>query len=96
MCVRWFCLFKPVQDRSVGWYGEGSSSGLRSLGTGHCLAMSDGHQEDFPGAPVVKNPLANAGDTGLIPSPGTKISHAPEHLCTCTTTTEPTCLEPTS
>ena len=24
----------------------------------------------FPGGPVVKNPLANAGDTGLIPAPG--------------------------
>ena len=25
---------------------------------------------DFPGGPVVKNPLANAGDTGLIPGLG--------------------------
>ena len=25
---------------------------------------------DFPGGPVVKNPPANAGDTGLIPGPG--------------------------
>ena len=25
---------------------------------------------DFPGGPVVKNPPANAGDTGLVPSPG--------------------------
>ena len=25
---------------------------------------------DFPGGPVVKNPPANAGDTGLIPAPG--------------------------
>ena len=25
---------------------------------------------DFPGGPVVKNPPANAGDTGLIPCPG--------------------------
>ena len=30
---------------------------------------------EFPGGPVVKNPLANAGDTGLIPSPGR--SHMP-------------------
>ena len=28
------------------------------------------HGEDFPGGPVVKNPLANAGDTGSIPGPG--------------------------
>ena len=25
---------------------------------------------DFPGGPVVKNPPANAGDTGSIPNPG--------------------------
>ena len=25
---------------------------------------------DFPGGTVVKNPPANAGDTGLIPEPG--------------------------
>ena len=25
---------------------------------------------DFPGGPVVKNQLANAGDTGSIPGPG--------------------------
>ena len=24
----------------------------------------------FPGGSVIRNPLANAGDTGLIPSPG--------------------------
>ena len=28
------------------------------------------HTLDFPGSPVVKNPPANAGDTGLIPGPG--------------------------
>ena len=28
------------------------------------------HIRDFPGGTVVKNPPANAGDTGLIPSPG--------------------------
>ena len=26
--------------------------------------------EDFPGGTVVKNPPANAGDTGSIPGPG--------------------------
>ena len=31
--------------------------------------------KNFPGGPVVKNPLANAGDTGLIPGPGR--SHLP-------------------
>ena len=31
---------------------------------------------DFPGGPVVKNPPANAGDTGSIPGPGR--SHIPQ------------------
>ena len=31
---------------------------------------------DFPGGTVVKNPSANAGDTGSIPGPGR--SHMPQ------------------
>ena len=31
---------------------------------------------DFPGGTVVKNPPANAGDTGLSPGPGR--SHMPQ------------------
>ena len=44
--------------------------------------------EDFSGGTVVKNPFANAGDTGSIPSLG-KIPHAAEQLSPCATTTEP-------
>ena len=33
-------------------------------------------KRDFPGGPVVKNPPANTGDTGLIPGQGAKIPHA--------------------
>ena len=43
---------------------------------------------DFPGGPVVKNPPASAGDTGLIPGLGTKILHAAEQLNPWTATTE--------
>ena len=32
---------------------------------------------DFPGSPVVKNSLANAGDVGLIAGPGR--SHRPQN-----------------
>ena len=39
---------------------------------------------DFPGGSVVKNPPADAGDTGSISGPGR--SHM---LSPCTTTTEP-------
>ena len=34
------------------------------------------HMRDFPGGAVVKNPPANAGDTGSIPGPGR--SHVPQ------------------
>ena len=44
---------------------------------------------DFPGGPVVKNPPSNTGDTGSIPSRGTKIPHAAWQLSPRTTTTEP-------
>ena len=33
-------------------------------------------KQDFPGGIVVKNPPANAGDTGSIPAPGR--SHMPQ------------------
>ena len=35
---------------------------------------------DFPGRPVVKNPPCNAGDSGLIPGQGTKVTHATGQL----------------
>ena len=35
-------------------------------------------ERDFPGSPVVKNPPANAGDTGFKPWSG-KIPHAVSH-----------------
>ena len=43
---------------------------------------------DFPGGPVVKNPLCNAGDVGLIPRQETKIPCAMELLSSCTPTKE--------
>ena len=44
--------------------------------------------QDFPGIPVVKNLLANTGDTGSIPGLGTKISHAVRQLVLRTTAAE--------
>ena len=41
----------------------------------------------LPGGQVVKNPPANAENTGLTPGPGG--SHAVGQLSTCTTTAEP-------
>ena len=41
----------------------------------------------FPGGPVVGDPLAKAGDTGLIPGQGTKIPHAVGQLLSSRVTT---------
>ena len=38
--------------------------------------MGNKNVKDFPGGAVVKNPPANAGDTGLIPGLGR--SHMPQ------------------
>ena len=46
---------------------------------------------DLPGGPVVKNPLANAGDMHSISGPGTKTPRAVEQLSLQVTTTEPSC-----
>ena len=42
----------------------------------------------FPGGAVVKNPPANAGNTGSSPGLG-RFPHATEQLSPCATTTEP-------
>ena len=44
---------------------------------------------DFPGGPVVKNPLSNAGDVGSIPGQGTKVPQAVRQQSPCTTTETP-------
>ena len=46
---------------------------------------------DFPGGPVVKNPPHNAGDKGLAPDRGIKVTHAVEQLSSQATATEPSC-----
>ena len=40
----------------------------------------------FPGGPEVKNLSCNAGDVGLIPGHGTKITQASGQLSLCTVT----------
>ena len=44
---------------------------------------------DFHGGPVVKNTLSKAGDTGMISSFQTKISHAMEQLRLSSTINKP-------
>ena len=45
--------------------------------------------QDFPGGLLVKYLPFNAGDTGSIPGPGTKIPHAVGQLSSRVPTTEP-------
>ena len=40
------------------------------------FALKKKNNRVFPGGPVVKDLPPNAGDEGLIPGQGTKISHA--------------------
>ena len=48
--------------------------------------------QGFPGGSVVKNPPANAGDTGSVPNLGR--SHMPRQLNPCFTIAEPVLLSP--
>ena len=43
---------------------------LKKFGAEMILKNIVFHILKFPGGPVVKDPPANAGDTGLIPDPG--------------------------
>ena len=71
---------------SLGWRGK-SGSGRNGVGVGGRSGWTEGLSfpaaplasrtagADFPGGAVVKNPPANAGDTGSSPGPGG--SHTP-------------------
>ena len=47
--------------------------------------------QDFPHGPMVKNLPSNVGDSGLIPSQGTKMPHAMEQLSPIAPIREPMC-----
>ena len=49
----------------------------------------DNRSRDFPGGPVAKNLLSNAGDTGSIPGQGAKIPRAVGQLGPRVATREP-------
>ena len=57
-------------------------------------------QEGFPGGTVVKNPPANAGDTGSSPGPGishmprSNEAHVPQLLSLCSRARKPQLLRP--
>ena len=55
----------------------------------HGMSLAVQWFRGFPCHPVVKNPLSNAGDEGLIPGQGTKIPHALGQLTLCAATRTP-------
>ena len=63
--------------------------------------LKNGPHQGFPGGAVVKNPPANAGDTGLSPGPGrshmpwSNYTRAPQLPSLCSTAREPQLLKPT-
>ena len=67
-----------IQFLTCNLYGIGRPAGAQSqMGTSLLRELTGGQSSvvnvklrDFSGDPVVKNPPANAGDTGLIPGPG--------------------------
>ena len=61
-------------------YHNGKKVKLRSLS--HIITKKNISQwinGDFPGGLAVKSLSASVGDTGSIPGPGNKITHAAEH-----------------
>ena len=57
-----------------------SSKSLQTINSGN-----------FPGGPVVENPLCDAQDTGLIPGRETRIPHTMEQLSLNATMRDPAC-----
>ena len=73
------------KSRAGGWV---------ELKPGACCRCEPAHQlntrdRGFPGGPVVKNSPSNAGDKGLLPGWGTKISYAMGQLSLHSTLEKP-------
>ena len=57
------------------------------------MSIKKKQEEGFPFGSVVKNPPANAGDTGSVPGPGRPYMPL-SNLSPCATTTEPALRSP--
>ena len=73
----------------VQWLGLGAFPAGLGTKIPHavCWGQNFFKRRGFHGGSEVKNPRANAGDTGSIPDPG-GFPHASEQLSQCSTTTE--------
>ena len=59
--AQWLRIPLPMQETQVQSLVQEDST---------CHGAPKPINKDFPSGPVVKNPPANAGDTGSIPGPG--------------------------
>ena len=83
--------FKDGSAKADGWWWVVIPPGFLTVGAvlykARDLALALPRKRgclswDFPGDPAVTNPPSNAGDSGLIPAPGSKIPHALRQLST--------------
>ena len=75
--VRRTVLLKPMRMPWLLVPEKGEGGGHREAGSrAHCQLSHKEMQQGFPGGTVVKNPPANAGDTGSSSGPGR--SHMPQ------------------
>ena len=75
----------PIQKDKVYFRQETTGTNIQSKK----LCKKKKQNRDFPGGPVVKNPLLNADVTSLIAGWETKTPWATEQLSLCATTEEP-------
>ena len=70
-----FSCYSWIEDATGIWWVEATDAAKHPVMHRKVPHNRVIPSKNFPGGPVVKNPLANAGDTGLIPGPGR--SHLP-------------------
>ena len=88
-----------LQNNSQFFYGsrKGRYPHIAELSASITCYCVKSHPRDLPGGAVVKNPPANAGNTGLSPGPGrshmprSNSARAPQLLSLRATETEPAC-----
>ena len=77
----------PIQKDEV--YFRQETTGTKIQSKKLCKKKKKKQNRDFPGGPVVKNPLLNAEVTSLIAGWETKTPCATEQFSLCATTEEP-------
>ena len=91
----WYCIQHGfAEQKDTSYSRQAREDGIRfHLATQNSVQLKIDEFLDFPGGPMVKNSPDNGGKMNSIPCQG-RPPHATEQLSLCTTTTEPTHLEP--